>query len=482
MSDFAIGIYGAGKEVLFDIAMANRHGLIAGATGTGKTVTLQYLAEQLSAQGVSVFTADVKGDLAGLAFAAVVNPKLEKRIKDLKIKNFTPQTNPVVFWDLKGQLGHPLRTTISEMGPLLLSRLLDLNDTQQGVLQAAFSLADDQHLLILDIKDLRSVLDWMGNNATDLKSKYGNVAANTLGAIQRALLSLSEAGGDHFFGEPAFKITDFLQKDCNGKGIINILDATQIITDPRLYGTFLLWLLSELFEVMPEVGDQEKPRLVFFFDEAHLLFNSAPKPLLEKIEQLVRLVRSKGVGVYFITQSPADVPETVLSQLSNRVQHALRAFTPKDQKAVKIAAQTLRENSKLDTATEITQLQVGEALVSLLDNTGTPTIVEKVKIFPPHSRIGAITAAERQTIIQKSPFFGVYEHAIDRESAYEIITQRLLKPEISTTETTVIAAKRSPGRPADSILTTIFKSTARTLATESSRRLIRGILGTLFKK
>ncbi|HRE30396.1 MAG TPA: DUF853 family protein, partial [Candidatus Berkiella sp.] len=347
MSDFIIGIDSNMTEIPFHLAMANRHGLVAGATGTGKTVTLQLLAEHFSKEGVPVFTADVKGDLSGIAYPALLNDKLLKRIEDLGIKSFTPEKCPVVFWDIFGKAGHPLRTTVSDMGPLLLGRLLNLNDTQQGVLLAAFSLADDEGLLLLDLKDLQSLLDWMGQHAAKYKLKYGNMSASTLGAIQRGLLSLNEAGGEQFFGEPALKLTDLMAKSINGYGNINILDATKLINNPRLYSTFLLWLLSELFEALPEVGDQEKPQLVFFFDEAHLLFNSSSKSLLEKIEQLVRLIRSKGVGVYFVTQSPLDVPETVSGQLGNRVQHALRAFTAKDQKAVKVTAQTVRQNPKL---------------------------------------------------------------------------------------------------------------------------------------
>lgn len=483
MPNFTLGKNDHNTPILFNLSMTNRHGLIAGATGTGKTVTLQLIAEKLSQEGVCVFTADVKGDLAGIAFPADSNPKLKQRLHDLKIDTYTPQGNPVVFWDIYGTQGHPIRTTIIEMGPLLLGRLLDLNDAQQGVLQAAFSFADDEHLPLIDLKDLGALLDWMKSNAATLDSKYGHVAGVTIGAIQRALLSLNEAGADKFFGEPALQISNFFQIDASGKGIINILDATKLVLDPRLYSTFLLWLLSELFELLPEVGDQEKPKLVFFFDEAHLLFKAAPKALLEKIELLVRLVRSKGVGVYFVTQSPADITETVLGQLSNRIQHALRAFTPKDQKAVKVAAQTLRENPKLDTITAISQLGVGEALVSLLDNSGSPTVVEKTKILPPSSRIGAITDTERQTLIRNSPFFGRYETAIDNESAYEIINKRVLaKQQLEKTKEVVIEAKRPPGRPRDTIIESILKSTTRTMATQAGRQIMRGILGTIFKK
>lgn len=486
MPQFLIGFDEKGAPTLFDIAMANRHGLIAGSTGTGKTVTLQRIAEQFSAAGVSVFTADVKGDLGGIAFPSDINPKLEQRIKDLKIKDYRPEGNPVVFWDIYGKNGHPLRTTISEMGPLLLGRLLDLNDTQQGVLNAAFNIADDEGLLLLDLKDLRALLDWISQNAGQLKAKYGNIASNTLGAIQRGLLTLKDAGGDVFFGEPAFKVDNLFSKDSQGKGIINILDATKLVNDPRLYSTFLLWLLSELFETMPEVGDQEKPKLVFFFDEAHLFFNSAPKPLLEKIEQLVRLIRSKGVGVYFITQSPLDIPETVLGQLGNRVQHALRAFTPKDQKAVKVAATTFRKNPEIETETAITQLGVGEALVSFLDLKGTPSIVQKIKVYPPLSRIGPVTTSEHAEIVNQSPFHGLYEKSVDRESAYELINKRILdKPTEKTVDKPFSEqpeTKRSPGRPRDTLAETVLKSTARTFGSTLGRQIVRGIMGSIFGK
>jgi len=486
MEQLSVGCNAKGEVTSLNLPMANRHGLIAGATGTGKTVTLQRIAEQFAKAGVSVFTADVKGDLSGIALAADTNPKLEQRIKELNIKEYTPADNNVIFWDIYGNNGHPLRTTISEMGPLLMGRLLNLNDTQQGVLNAAFSVADDEGMLLLDLKDLRAMLDWMGKNAASLKSKYGNMASTSIGAIQRGLLTLEEAGGEKFFGEPAFKIENLFQKDASGKGFINILDATKLIADARLYSTFLLWLLSELFEVLPEVGDQEKPKLVFFFDEAHLFFNSAPKPLLEKIEQLVRLIRSKGVGVYFVTQSPLDVPETVLGQLGNRVQHALRAFTPKDQKSVKVASQTFRQNPELDTQTVITQLGVGEALVSFLDATGTPTVVDKIKIYPPTSKIGPISSTEHQQIMSHSPFLGVYEMMVDRESAYELINKKMAdtkektsKENMSKSDETV---KQTRGRPKDSVVEVMMKSTARSLGTNIGRQIVRGLLGSIFGK
>lgn len=489
MPQFLIGQDEKGQDALFDIAMANRHGLIAGSTGTGKTVTLQKIAEQFSKAGVSVFTADVKGDLAGIAMPASLNPKLEQRLQDLKVKNFSPAPNPVVFWDIYGKNGHPLRSTVSEFGPLLLGRLLNLNDTQQGVFNVVFKIADDEGLLLLDLKDLRALLDWVTQNAASLKSQYGNLASTSLGAIQRGLLSLSEAGGDVFFGEPAFKIDNLFVQDSSNQGFIHILDATKLINDPRLYSTFLLWLLSELFEILPEVGDQEKPKLVFFFDEAHLFFNSAPKVLIEKIEQLVRLIRSKGVGVYFITQSPLDVPETVLGQLGNRVQHALRAFTPKDQKAVKTAATTFRKNPEIDTETAITQLGVGEALVSFLDPKGTPAMVDKVRIYPPYSRIGPLTADEYQKIIQQSPFKGQYEKNIDRESAYELINQRVRQkdlekyqsePEIKPEQAEKIS--RGRGRPRDSLAESVLKSTARSFGNTVGKQIVRGIMGSIFGK
>ncbi len=479
MEKFIVGLNDQLDPIEFQLAMGNRHGLIAGATGTGKTVTLQRIAEQFANAGVSVFTADVKGDLSGIAMPASDNPKLMQRLADLKITNFTPAGNPVVFWDIFGKSGHPLRTTISEMGPLLLGRLLNLNDTQQGVLNAAFSLADDQGLLLLDLKDLRSVLEWMGNNAATLKSKYGNIANTSLGAIQRGLLTLQEAGGEHFFGEPAFNIQQLFQKEASGKGIIHILDATTLINDGRLYSTFLLWLLSDLFEIAPEVGDQDKPKLAFFFDEAHLIFNSAPKPLLEKIEQLVRLIRSKGVGVYFVSQNPLDIPETVLTQLSNRVQHALRAFTPKDQKAVKSAAETFRKNPKLDTATAIQELAVGEALVSLLDNTGTPTIVQKVRVLPPASRLGPITVSERETLVRHSVFAGQYDQAIDRESAYEVLNKKTAAALETPAPEEKPTPKRPVGRPRQTIVEALMTSTARSIGSSVGRQIIRGILGSI---
>ena len=401
--------------------MANRHGLITGATGTGKTVTLQSMAERLSYAGVPVFMADVKGDLSGAGAAGVVTPKLEARLKDLGLEGFVPYANPVAFWDVFGQGGIPVRATISDMGPLLLARLLNLNDTQTGVLQLVFKIADDKGLLLIDLKDLRASIQYVGENAKDFTTEYGNVSTASIGAIQRGLLTLEEQGGDIFFGEPMLDINDLMKVDENGRGVINILAAEKLVHSPALYSTFLLWLLAELFEQLPEAGDLDKPKLVFFFDEAHLLFTDAPQALTDKVEQVVRLIRSKGVGVYFVTQNPLDVPEKILGQLGNRVQHALRAFTPRDQKAVQSAAQTMRANPKFDAATAITELGVGEALVSFLDEKGRPSIVERGMIFPPASRLGPLTAAERQAMIQASPFLATYGQTVDRESAYEIL-------------------------------------------------------------
>ncbi len=401
--------------------MANRHGLITGATGTGKTVTLQSMAERLSFAGVPVFMADVKGDLSGMGAAGVVTPKLETRLKDLGLEGFAPYANPVAFWDVFGQGGIPVRATISDMGPLLLARLLNLNDTQGGVLQLVFKIADDQGLLLLDLKDLRAMVQHVGDNAKNFTTEYGNVASASIGAIQRGLLTLEQQGGDQFFGEPMLDIHDLMKVDENGRGVINVLAAEKLIHAPALYSTFLLWMLAELFEQLPEAGDLDRPKLVFFFDEAHLLFSDAPQALTDKVEQVVRLIRSKGVGVYFVTQNPLDVPEKILGQLGNRVQHALRAFTPRDQKAVQAAAQTMRANPKFDAATAITELGVGEALVSFLDEKGRPTVVERSMIFPPASRLGPLTADERKAMIQASSLLATYGVTVDRESAYEIL-------------------------------------------------------------
>ncbi|MFL6709996.1 MAG: helicase HerA-like domain-containing protein, partial [Massilia sp.] len=404
--------------------LANRHGCITGATGTGKTVTLQVLAQALSDIGVPVFMADIKGDLSGLAAPGALSPKMAERLALLKVEQPAWAACPVAFWDVFGEQGHPVRATVSDLGPLLLARMLNLNETQEGVLQLAFRIADDNGWLLLDTKDMRALLQHLGDNAADFRTSYGNISAASIGAIQRGLISIEEQGGDQFFGEPMLNIDDLLQTDARGKGVINILAADKLMNAPKLYAVFLLWLLSELYEHLPEVGDLDQPKLVFFFDEAHLLFDDAPKALLDKIEQVVRLIRSKGVGVFFVTQNPLDIPDTVLGQLGNRVQHALRAYTPRDQKAVKAAADTFRTNPALDTPTVITELGVGEALVSFLDEKGRPNIVERAYILPPASRIGPIDTATRQAVIASSLVAGVYEHAIDRQSAYEMLTQR----------------------------------------------------------
>jgi DNA helicase HerA-like ATPase len=428
MGEIFLGLAANGEKQFLDLSRANRHGLIAGATGTGKTVTLQGLAESFSANGVPVFVADVKGDLSGISMPGSPKfkhaDKLEGRAKELGMDDYAYSDNPAVFWDLYGEQGHPIRTTVSEMGPLLLSRLLDLNDTQEGVLQIIFRHADDNGLLILDFEDLQSVLAWASENAKELSGKYGNVSKQSVGAIQRQLLSFEAQGAAMFFGEPALEIDDFLSLDSEGRGIINVLAADKLMRSPKLYATFLLWLLAELFESLPEVGDPEKPKLVFFFDEAHLLFDDAPKALEDKIEQVVRLIRSKGVGVFFVTQNPIDIPEEVAGQLGNRVQHALRAFTPRDQRAIKAAAETFRINPDLDVEEAITELKVGEALVSTLDEDGAPTVVQRTLIKPPRSRLGTVNAKERAIINSVSPHDGKYDERIDRESAEEVLAAK----------------------------------------------------------
>ena len=406
-----------------NLPLGNRHGLVTGATGTGKTVTLQKLAEGFSNAGTAVFAADVKGDLSGISQPGDSKPALLKRAQDLGL-TYTPDRFPVVFWDLFGEQGHPVRATIAEMGPLLTARLLELNDTQEGVLNIVFRVADENGLALLDLKDLRATLQFVSEHASELTTKYGNVASATVGAIQRQLLVLENQGADKFFGEPALDISDFIRTDRDGRGIINVLAADKLMRSPKLYATFLLWMLSQLFELLPEVGDPDKPKLVFFFDEAHLLFDSAPKALMTAIEQVVRLIRSKGVGVYFVTQNPLDVPEIILGQLGNRAQHALRAFTPRDQKAVKAAADTFRKNPAFDTAEVITQLGVGEALLSMLDPKGSPNMVERSLIAPPSGRVGPVTPQERQGTLDASPYKGKYDTSIDRESAFEILQKR----------------------------------------------------------
>ena len=413
-----------GNEVLSLLpGMTNRHGLVAGATGTGKTITLQGLAESFSDLGVPVFLADVKGDLSGMALAAEPDEKMLERVKRLGV-TLEPAGTPVVFWDVFGEQGHPLRATVSEMGPVLLSRMLDLNDVQEGVLSLAFKIADDEGLLLLDLKDLRALLQHVAERASELQKTLGNVSPASVGAIQRQLLVLEQQGGERFFGEPALDLNDLLEVDGRGEGIVNVLAADKLLQSPRLYSTFLLWLLSELYEHLPELGDPEKPRLVFFFDEAHLLFRDAPKALIEKVEQVVRLVRSKGIGVFFVTQNPLDVPETVLGQLGNRVQHALRAFTPRDQKAVRTAAETFRQNPKIDAAVAITEHGVGEALVSLLDGKGTPVPVDRAFVLPPRSRLAPLSVEERKRVMKSSPVKGKYDETVDRESAYERLQAR----------------------------------------------------------
>jgi len=460
--------------------MANRHGLIAGATGTGKTVTLQVLAESLSKIGVPVFMADVKGDLSGVSHKGGGNPKVADRIKQLGLGNYAFEGCPVTFWDVFGEQGHPVRATVSEMGPLLFSRLLNLNDTQAGVLNMVFKIADDNGLLLLDLKDLRAMLQHVGDNAAEYKTQYGNVSAASVGAIQRGLLQLEQQGGEKFFGEPALDLDDLMQTDSKGHGIVNVLAADKLLQSPMIYATFLLWLLSELFERLPEVGDLEKPKLVFFFDEAHLLFSDAPTNLLQKIEQVVRLVRSKGVGVYFVSQNPLDIPDIVLGQLGNRVQHALRAFTPRDQKAVKAAAETFRSNPKLDVEKAIMELGVGEALVSFLDEKGTPGVVQRAFICPPHSQIGPITPDQRQSIINNSIVAGHYEKVVDRESAYEkLISRHEQEKQQAEEERQAEAQEKSKGRQSDSMFEAVAKSTLRAVGSQVGRQLVRGILGGL---
>ena len=471
-----------GKTDIFLLPkMANRHGLIAGATGTGKTVTLRVLAEQFSQIGVPVFMADVKGDLSGLPFPGGENPKVTERVSKLGLKDFSFEDYPVAFWDVFGEQGHPVRTTISEMGPLLLSRILSLNEIQSGVLSITFKIADDNGWLLLDLKDLRAMAQFVGDNAEQFKTQYGNISAASIGAIQRNLLTLEEQGANKYFGEPALNIEDLMQTGSKGKGMINILTADKLMQSPRIYATFLLWLLSELFEQLPEVGDPEKPRLVFFFDEAHLLFEDVPKALEEKIEQVVRLIRSKGVGVYFVTQNPLDLPETVLGQLGNRVQHALRAFTPKDQKSVKVAAETFRANPKLNVVKAITELGVGEALVSVLDEKGTPTIVERALIYPPHSRLSPLNPEERTRFVRESVLYGHYEKTVDRESAYEKLKVKAEQMKMDSQEEA--AQKRRAAEPksqTEQLLGAAVKSAAHAIGSQLGRQIIRGVLGSLF--
>jgi len=466
------------KQELFLLPkMANRHGLIAGATGTGKTVTLARLAEGFSRIGVPVFMADVKGDLAGIAMPGGDSEKVRARVKELKLDGHEPAACPVVFWDLYGEQGHPVRATVSDMGPLLLARILGLNDTQEGVLNAIFKIADDNGWLLLDLKDLRAMVQHVGDNARQFTTDYGNISAASVGTIQRALLALESQGADKFFGEPALNLDDLMQTE-GGQGVVNVLAADKLMGAPKLYATFLLWMLAELFENLPEVGDREKPKLVFFFDEAHLLFDDAPEALLDKIEQVVRLIRSKGVGVYFVSQNPLDIPDKVLGQLGNRVQHALRAFTPRDQKAVKAAAETFRANPKLKVEKAITELEVGEALISLLNEKGSPIPVERALIVPPACRLGPVTDTERRKIIDASALKGHYEKAVDRESAYEILKSRASKVAEEKEESESAPAARR-GRPREGVAEAMMKSAARAIGSQIGRQIIRGVLGSL---
>ncbi|TCP08599.1 helicase HerA-like C-terminal domain-containing protein [Caldimonas thermodepolymerans] len=476
--------------------LANRHGLITGATGTGKTVTLQTLAENFSRIGVPVFLADVKGDLTGISQEGTIAPKMAKTLEERGLPLPEPAACPTTLWDVFGEQGHPVRATISDMGPLLLGRMLDLNDTQQGVLSLVFKIADDQGLLLLDLKDLRAMLQHVGDNASQYTTEYGNISAASVGAIQRGLLQIEEQGGDRFFGEPMLDIGDFIQT-VRGRGVINILAADKLMNAPRLYATFLLWMLSELFETLPEVGDLDQPKLVFFFDEAHLLFKDAPKALIERIELVVRLVRSKGVGVYFVTQNPLDIPDTVLAQLGNRVQHALRAFTPRDQKAVKAAASTMRANPGLNIEAAITELAVGEALVSFLDEKGRPSVTQRVYVLPPGSQIGPITPQQRQALLQGSLVAGVYERTVDRESAYEKLKARAEQANAGADKASREAAAKGPaatsggwtdvlfgstgprGGRREGVVDALAKSAARTIGNTVGREIIRGVLGSL---
>ena len=500
------------REVFLLPALINRHGLITGATGTGKTVSLQVIAEHLSLIGVPIFMADVKGDLAGIAKSGQVSPKLQERLQKYQLPEPAFQDFPVSLWDVFGKDGHPLRATISDMGPLLLSRMLGLNDTQEGVLHLVFKVADDNGLLLLDCKDLRAMLQHVGDNAKTFTTEYGNVSAASIGAIQRGMLALEQQGGDTFFGEPMLNIADMMQTDEKGRGVINVLAADNLLNSPRLYASFLLWLLSELFEQLPEVGDVGKPKMVFFFDEAHLLFNEAPRALMEKVEQVVRLIRSKGVGVYFVTQNPLDIPDTVLGQLGNRVQHALRAFTPRDQKAVRAAAETMRANAAFDAEKAISELGVGEALVSLLDEKGRPNIVERVWMAAPASRIGPLTDTERAGLLKTSVVAGIYDTTQDRESAYEILRSRTAAA--AADADSAAQAKKAGGAGAragsgpdpaaaqsgwggmlkdslggllggsgrkDSVLETAAKSVARTMGSSVGRAIVRGMLGSILK-
>ena len=501
MSNDLLYIAHSAEPQYLNARMANRHGLIAGATGTGKTVSLQVLAEAFSAEGVPVFMADVKGDLSGIGKPGAMNKIIAARTEEFGLKDFAFQSYPACFYDVFGSQGHPLRTTISGIGPLLLSRLLNLNDTQSGTLNLVFRIADENGWLLIDMKDLRTMLDHVGKNSKQYTTSYGAVSTVTIGAIQRGLLTLDSQGGNIFFGEPDFDIFDLLRTQ-SGKGIINILAADKLMQSPVLYSTLLLWLLSDLYEKLPEVGDQPKPKLVFFFDEAHLLFNDSPKVLIDKIERIVRLIRSKGVGVYFVSQSPSDIPDNVLGQLGNRIQHALRAYTPRDQKAVKIAAHTFRPNPALRTEQVITELGVGEALVSFLDTAGRPSMVERAVILPPHSQIGPLTDDERAASIQKSTIYGKYEQSFDRYSAYEALQDQVAREQQTASsknqpipkpqpQSQPLPRQQSQNRPVTKttarkqktgVGTTIFKTVISTLGSRAGQQLVRGVLGSLIKK
>ena len=486
MADNGVLIGFSDHPELLLLNRSNRHGLVAGATGTGKTVTLQILAQGFSDAGVPVFAADVKGDLSGISAIGAPNEKMLARAAAMNLE-IKPAAAPTVFWDLFGEAGHPIRATVSEMGPLLISRMLELNDVQEGVLSVVFRAADEAGLLLLDLKDLRAALAHAAENAKDLSSRYGNISPATIATIQRGLLVLEDQGGTNLFGEPALQLSDIMRTDAAGKGYINLLAANKLIANPRLYATFLLWLMSELFEELPEIGDPDKPRLVFFFDEAHLLFRDAPRPLLEKVEQVVRLIRSKGVGVYFITQNPADIPDTVLGQLGNRIQHALRAYTPADQRGLRAASDSFRPNPAFDTAEAIQALGVGEALVSVLDEKGAPTVVQKTMIRPPNSRMGPALPAERAAIMGQSPVRGLYDTALDRESAFEVLQKaraaataaeaRAAEPEVEDEPERRAPAARASNR--QGMGETFAKSMLRTIGSQVGRELIRGVLGGL---
>jgi uncharacterized protein len=485
MEEFNKMLFARSEDEIFLLSkMSNRHGLITGATGTGKTVSLKVMAEALSSIGVPVFLADIKGDVASISNPGGGNPKIDERAKILGLKDFKYQGFPTLLWDVFGTQGHPVRTTISEMGPLLLSRLLGLNEVQSGVLNIVFKVADDTGMILIDLKDLRHMLKFIGDNTKDYTLEYGNVSVQSIGAIQRGLLALEEQGGEHFFAEPALDIKDFLRTDEDGRGFINVMASDQLFQSPALYSTFLLWLLSELFEELPEVGDISKPKIVFFFDEAHILFDEAPKVLLDKIEQVVRLIRSKGVGVFFISHNPADLPDRVLGQLGNRVQHALRAYTPRDQNIVKTAAETFRPNPDLDIVQVITELKVGEALVSFLDEQGRPSVVERALVLPPRSQLGTISPERRNEIIENSIYYHKYETTFDRESAYEILQKKLARVEEASKSGQYDYGTSAPKkrRTTDSAITKMAKSAASSVGRQIGRELVRGLFGILLKR